>query len=87
MAEQQCAFRHSWWRRTLGLDQIIAIGSVFDGATLGLTPPTPGIEQFWPFKHTRRCLTLGLTPPYTRPDQFSLIIAMPDGASVMSNQF
>ena len=29
--------RHSWRRRTLGLDQIIAIGSVFDGATLGHT--------------------------------------------------
>ena len=29
--------RHSWRRRTLGLDQIIAIGSVFDAATLGHT--------------------------------------------------
>ena len=32
------------------------------------------------------CAMLGLTPPYTRPDQFSPIIAMPDGVNVMSNQ-
>ena len=80
--EQLWGFRHSWWRRTLGLDQIIAIGSVFDGATLGLTPPTPGIEQFWPFKYTRRPPTLGLTPPYTRPDPFWAIIAVFDGSTL-----
>ena len=74
--------RHSWRRRTLGLDQIIAIGSVFDGATLGLTPPTPGIEQFWPFKYTRRPPTLGLTPPYTRPGQFLAIGSVFDGATL-----
>ena len=45
------------------LDQIIAIIGVFDGAMLGLTPPVPGIEQFWPFKHTRRPPRYGLHPP------------------------
>ena len=48
-------------------DQFLAIGAVFDHATLGITPPYTRLDLFSPIITVSDGATLGYTTPAARP--------------------